>query len=328
MQSIIDKLTNNLVVAAFVPSVVFCTAAMVLFGPLIPTTVIRNIVDVYQGLGLFFLFAAFALSLFLVYLRELIIGLYRGRFFPKWLSVFEKRRAQKRMQKILTLRQRVQEAERAEDDSEQVASARDELYVSVSDYQSSFPVYSPVTATRLGNILAAAENCIMLRYKLDPVVVLPNLVQVLPPSAYQQIDNAFNQMLLLINSSLLSFGLFITCVISIIERYANQGAWQGEHIEAAIVSLILFYAFYLGALPIARYYSSMYCAAFSLYRFEVLKQLKLDLPHNSREEADTWRKVCELMAVGEEFGPLEFDYNHTGEPTRPHRRARQTTERV
>jgi len=315
MQSIIDKLTNNLVVAAFVPSVVFCTAGILIFQPQMSSAVIRSIIDVYQGLGLFFLFVAFTISLFLVYSRELIYEMYKGSYFPKSFSWFEKRNAHKSMQKIRMLRQQIQELEQQNPYPQQIVSSlKNDLYDLIVVYQSNFPSDGRIVPTRLGNILRSAEDCIAARHNLDPIPLWPNLVQVLPASAYQQIENAFNQMSLLVNFSLLAFCFFIACDVSAITTYANQAIWQEKYIIAAIISFGLFYVFYVASLPIAKYYSKMYCSAFHLYRFEVLKQMQLALPNDSDDEEIIWKKVSELLAVGKEFGELYFEYNHTKSP--------------
>jgi hypothetical protein len=316
MQSVIEKLTNNLVVAAFVPSVVFCTAALLIFQAQMPSTIMRGIVDIYQELGLFVVFVAFTISLFLVYLRELIYEVYKGGYFPASFSRFEKKRARNRMLQIQTLRARVQELQEAQSDSErEISLLKDQLYDFVSTYRSNYPFNERrVVSTRLGNILRAGEDCVALRYKLDPICIWPNLVQVLPASSYQQIETAFNQMSLLINSSLLSFCLSFACGVYALLMYTNQGLWSQEYVVVAGISLVLSYVFYAGSLPIAKYYARMYCSAFNLYRFEVLKQMRLALPQDSDTEASVWMAVSELLAVGTEFGELHFEYNHTEEP--------------
>ena len=70
MQNVIEKTLNNIVIAALIPSLVFSTVIFVVFRSTFPTTIIDDLVSVFQELGVFLFFVSFCISLFLVYLRE------------------------------------------------------------------------------------------------------------------------------------------------------------------------------------------------------------------------------------------------------------------
>ena len=61
MQNFIEKLTNNLIVAAFVPSLVFCTLVIVVFQAQVSSSM-TNLTSIYKEIGVFVLFAAFTIS--------------------------------------------------------------------------------------------------------------------------------------------------------------------------------------------------------------------------------------------------------------------------
>ncbi|HKZ86110.1 MAG TPA: hypothetical protein VJ793_20950 [Anaerolineae bacterium] len=46
MQGLIDKFSSNFIVAAFIPSLAFVTAAQFLFWPIIPQTILSRLTDI------------------------------------------------------------------------------------------------------------------------------------------------------------------------------------------------------------------------------------------------------------------------------------------
>jgi hypothetical protein len=80
--------------------------------------------------------------------------------------------------------------------------------------------------------------------------------------------------------------------------------------------LILSWLFYRASFPIAVRYGNLVRASFDLFRFDLLQQLRLPLPEDSEDEYQAWRMVSELMAVGDRFGALKFEYEVRPETTK------------
>ena len=69
--------------------------------------------------------------------------------------------------------------------------------------------------------------------------------------------------------------------------------------------------FYNASLPAARQYGALIRSAYDLFRFDLIKQLRLTLPKHSGQEIDLWTKWTRLVALGN-FAPpsLPFLYQY------------------
>ncbi len=148
-----------------------------------------------------------------------------------------------------------------------------------------------VQPTRLGNILRAAEEYSTEVYELDAVVWWPRLSVLLPDVFNAKVDAAITPMYALLNmASLLSLLAIIggTAIIS-----------EGSRVD-------LFLLTFLGGLYLARLcynaaagqatrYGNMLRIAFDLYRTELLKAMRIELPRNAASEALLWRYLTDVV---------------------------------
>lgn len=69
--------------------------------------------------------------------------------------------------------------------------------------------------------------------------------------------------------------------------------------------------FYNASLPAARQYGALIRSAYDLFRFDLIKQLRLTLPKHSGQEIDLWTRWTRLVALGN-FAPptLPFLYQY------------------
>ena len=77
-------------------------------------------------------------------------------------------------------------------------------YIIIANYNANFPKPNLILPTRFGNILRAAEIYPGERYGIDAVELWPRLAQSIPPDGTALIDQANNECLFLLNSSLLA----------------------------------------------------------------------------------------------------------------------------
>jgi hypothetical protein len=69
--------------------------------------------------------------------------------------------------------------------------------------------------------------------------------------------------------------------------------------------------FYNASLPAARQYGALIRSAYDLFRFDLIKQLRLTLPKHSGQEIDLWTKWTSLVALGNFALPgLPFLYQY------------------
>lgn len=328
MQNFFEKLASNLVFAAFIPALIFTIVADLIIGSLIPVYLKQELIQIFKESSVFTLTCALILSFILLYLRELIYSFYRGSSL-NILSFLERRRAQKNQMEIrrinaslFPIEEKLYE-ENLEIDQlsyeERVTynQLKNKQYKVISRYQSSFPIFyvggkeqnDEFLSTQFGNILRAAE-CSCRRFGMDAVHIWPRLIQVIPDKNFQKIEEVSNQMFLLLNFSFLSLLLaVITWSAGFTINLSSQQVIR--FVVIGLISLSSFYGFYRLSIPLARNYANMYRGAFDLFRFELLRSMNEELPKDSNEEFDTWKRISEGLAIGEYFYDIYCRYpNH------------------
>jgi hypothetical protein len=141
--------------------------------------------------------------------------------------------------------------------------------------------------TKLGNVLAAAEEYSMQLYKLDAVIWWPRLAPLLPDAFRAQVDVALIPMLAVLNLCLVFTLLPILSGGIAILLGPN---WL-LFIVSFIGGFILARASYIAAVSQAVDYGNWIRVAFDLYRHEILKQMHISIPDNLVEEALLWTSL-------------------------------------
>jgi hypothetical protein len=162
----------------------------------------------------------------------------------------------------------------------------------VADNYAQYPLSrNQVMATRLGNILRAAERYPYDRYGADAVLVWPRLYPLLPDSVITSIAQARESLEFLLVLSALS---------------AVFGALSGLFLLVITASAWLFLLCFWGALGIAilayrssfgaaLVYAEILRSAFDLYRLDVLTAMHLPAPVDAVAERQRWREVSRLI---------------------------------
>jgi len=164
-------------------------------------------------------------------------------------------------------------------------------------YQEIYLRYPPpkqreqVMPTRLGNILKNLELYPKQRYKIDAVLIWPRLYQLLPESLLQSIAEAKSSLDLMLVISWLG-GLF--AFVSGIYLLIVGAAWW-LFLVCFWGGLFVAWLAYQGALASAILYAHQIKTAFDLYRHELLKQMRWQLPTDLEDEKKTWDTLCQFL---------------------------------
>jgi hypothetical protein len=335
MQSFLEKVLSSLVIAAFIPALMFILTASIVFYPLAPTGLTKDFKDLFGQPSLIFLLLTVILGFTLLNLGNLISRFYRGYALLERLPFscfFEKRRAKRLREKIKKTQDEIQRLESMDVAGDVLEALKDQHYNCCRYLEETFPPEGKtVLPTQYGNTLRAAETYSAVRYGLDAVLIWPRLLHVIPSNHYERIDETHHQLAFFINCSFLSLVFAALCLFSsgfqyAIYRLAAMGQSSPVYFisidlsskvyqQRAILYLVVFIAalfsfwlFYRMSISLAQQYGNMYRGAFDLFRFELLKQLRQPLPQDSEDEWDTWRKISEFMMYGDRYGPLFFEY--------------------
>ncbi len=166
-----------------------------------------------------------------------------------------------------------------------------------TDYETLYLNYPPpsrakeVMPTRLGNILKGAELYPNLRYKIDAVLIWPRLYNLFPESFMKTLIDAKSTLDFMLVISVLggAFGLISGVYLLMLRApwwLFLLCFWGG----AGIAGLA-----YQGSLGSARLYAEQIRTAFDLYRYELLKQMRLELPDSLSDEKVVWAAVNQFL---------------------------------
>jgi hypothetical protein len=337
MQTYLEKMGSNFLVAAFIPSLAFVTAVIVIFGPIIPPALVERLQGSFNPLnqsGLVPLLLTVVIGFTLSSLNTFIYKIFEGYILLEHFS-FARSSQQKRARRLKNQLRRIERRiKRLEGkDERRLQALKDQRYYIASVYHLTFPPSKQaILPTRFGNILRAAETYPVTRYGIDAVPIWPRLVHVIPDQYFEKVNQSNNQLAFLINCSLLCLIFAFLCSLGslyqyIVFRYAlAQQDFPIYFIQINFVpvdiyqqrvilylagcgfALLWSWLFYRATLPIASRYGNMIRSSFDLFRFQLLKQLNLSLPVDSHEEYDTWRMISEFITQGDSEGRLFFEY--------------------
>ena len=146
-----------------------------------------------------------------------------------------------------------------------------------------------VRATRLGNVLTAAEEYAYQVYGLDTSLWWPRMASLLPVTLSGQIDAALTPLIALLN---LSFLLTLVALLGgpalvLIDLFGASPPWWLFLLVFA-GGLLLARLCYEAAVTQAGDYGSLLRVAFDLHRHKVLEEMHFARPDNLREERRLW----------------------------------------
>lgn len=352
MNSFIEKMGRNFLVAAFVPSLAYVTLAMVIFSPIIPSSLLGLLTETLtpldqSGLVLLMLTVIVGFTLYTLntYLYKFIEGYFLGRLFA-WTRRFQQHKASKEYSKIIFLEQMIERLDKQPPHQEKLEQIKAIHYQMKANYNRIYPS-SPKQAlpSRFGNILRAMEAYPRERYGIDAVLFWPRLIHVMPESYYDKLDQSNNRLAFLVNCAILSFGMTVASIFAsgyqfLISFYAinnissplyliriyysdwwiiryQQNAFL--YLVSSMIMMLSLVFFYHATLPIAIQYGDLVRSSFDLFRWTLFRGLHLLPVKSYNKELSRWEAMSDFVAFGKKFDEKEllFDYssisNETGE---------------
>ena len=184
----------------------------------------------------------------------------------------------------------------------------DDLYNQGDKYETIYLYYplpkhkDNVMPTRLGNILRNAELYSFDRYGIDAVLIWSRLYNLFPERFLETIAEAKSSLDFMLMVSALSsiFALFSGVYLVIVQASGLlflMCFWGG---------LFLAWLTYRSALGSALLYAQQIKAGFDLYRHELLKQMRLELPKTPSEEPKLWEEIGKLLYKDEKNVQLQY----------------------
>ena len=179
-----------------------------------------------------------------------------------------------------------------------------------------YPRYAErVTATRLGNVLAAAYDYALHTYGAEGVTWWPRLTAVMPDAFRARVDAALTPLAALLNlCTLLACWTLLSALALLI---LDDRPWAFALLFVGGLSLA--YAFYRASVWQAVELGMLVRAAYDLYRHELLKQMHIPAPHGAGAERTLWVGLNEWVRESKpydvsktkdfDFGQEEFPYD-------------------
>ncbi len=162
-----------------------------------------------------------------------------------------------------------------------------------------------VLATRRGNVIKAAEEYPRQRYGLDPIVVWPRLLPLLPAEFAEEVRAAKAAVDLLSNVALylLGFGLpVLTWLAFHLPRTLGHPTGVLQHLGLAALLdaavLLLARTAHRNAVLATVGYTEKLRTAFDLHRWRLWEGLRLRAPESLEEERKEWRALNTFLYRG------------------------------
>lgn len=312
---------------------------MVIFDPIMPPKLVDSLMNAMNPLGqrgVLLLALTTVLGFTLSSLNTSIYRILEGynllARFPETRQ-FQYDKAQQLKEQLNEVEKRIRKLEEEGADDAGFQELVDQRYYLTSELDLRFPpVKRAILPTRFGNILRAAETYPGTRYGIDAVRLWPRLVHVMPKEYYDKVEQSNNGLAFVVNCAILSLFLGVLSGLAagyeyLVYLYAYFGKvkilyfiqvepnsdyvyFQRVFIYLAICALgfVVSWLFYRASFPIAMQYGNLIRSSFDLFRFDLLRQLRFELPKESDAEYDLWRKISEFITLGDRLGSLHFEY--------------------
>ena len=151
-----------------------------------------------------------------------------------------------------------------------------------------------IKPTRLGNILAAAEEYPHKLYRIDVYLWWPRLVTLLPETLLNSMSVAEGSLISLLNMSAICAGLALVLLGAGGFKFVSGSDWQLP-LLLCITSGVVARVCYAAALSQAEDYGEMMRTAFDLHRNSILKQMRIPLPTNLVAERELWPALYDFV---------------------------------
>lgn len=341
--SLIKDIGRSYIVSSLLPASLFVLLAVVIFKDFLPplADLQTQTETVVISSGVFVLAFTMWIAFALYSSVDFVIKFFEGYYFPffmaiplKWLHyqwqrwklrhllAYEKAAAEIRVRPRKRDRTKGwrELAQKIPDVEEQLRERE-----IVGPLQDNWRAFMP---TRLGNILLASEIYPYERYQLDGPNLFPRMSMAFPPEFVAALEEKNNQMVFLLNSSLLALA---TGVIALVLSWAGTSGFQFVNrilpVDASAyfaqgyssippagyrligqVFLAVAYLIYAVSINAVKEYALFIRTSFDLYRFHLLRELNYPIPSSLENEKQVWVALNQFILAGEKLGEKAFTY--------------------
>jgi hypothetical protein len=330
-----EKLGSNFLVAAMIPSLALVTAVIIIFEPILQIAwKFQGEGSIYKiiGAGLLLAIPTIIIGFTLTALNTFILKIFEGYILLHHIPFFKrtqvtkakKLKAQKELiaKRIEVLEARKKKTQRTQDLLEIL---KNKSYALTAEYDQTYPPsLEQVLPTQFGNILKASEAYSGSRYGMDGVTFWSRLIYVIPPSYQQAIDESRNELSFIVNLSVLSLVFALLCMVGIIYNLIApitlpvtpqvEPIYTYRYFVAGIFALFIAIFFHRAAIVMVGSFGVMIRSAYDLFRLQLLEQLRLEVPPNSKSEYYIWKNLGDFIVTGELSHYLKYDLKGKKKP--------------
>lgn len=247
-------------------------------------------------------FLAIGLQQFNIYLIRLYEGYYGRHRFPfRQMATSQRQRFNKLKAEIYRLKNEKRDA-------------------GLKEYLLSrnFADEQEILPTKLGNVIRAFEWYPHKIYNIDPITGWSRLVGVIPQPYQEQLEKNQVDFTFALNISFLSALVGMESCVQFVSELSS--AVRLEPFLTAVVSFCLSYGVYRWSCSLAAAWGEYIRAAFDLYRYDLLRQMRVFLPGQlvtPQEEKGIWSRVQEYTFYVTDPGSAVFPRDLQFMPTAP-----------
>ena len=337
--SLIRDIGRSYIVSSMLPAALFITLGIFIYRANIPQLLSIPVLSNQYSASLYLLFAATVMWVgFALYsMTNWTVRFYEGYYIPpgvrevivflcfKWVHRIKKRH----IEKIITANK-----EKPSDLNKIINETYDRAWSDYSELELSSPLReSDLLPTRLGNVLRASEQY-PEKYGLRAGIQLwTRLVVFLPLNLANSLEEKNNNLLFLLNSSLLSYLMGLVAftnwgVCKIFQSCSStlftptfiksqgilssfiKGLSENQFLVLGLIWILIGYALYILSIPVAKTIGLLIRSCYDMYRFDLLKQLNYSIPQTLAQERKIWQKISDFIVTGGRLGtiPMDFEY--------------------
>ena len=349
VKNFLDRLGGTFLVSAMVPTLAFVSFCLLAFEPILPEPMHQALAlgenfDPVGRTGIIALIITIVIGFTLTSLSTFNLKVFEGYVLIqrlKFLRRGELKKYRRMKAKLDQIDRRIKQlnTQRGPNIKRMRSSLEDKKYSLSVELQERFPSReADILPTSFGNILKAAEYYPRLRYQIDSVPIWTRLVHVIPPAYEAKIDQSYNQLVFLVNCSLLClaftgmafFASFYQFILLQAKLQVNSPAWIPYFIRdnltettplifeqrvwlygiVAVMALFMSLVFQRAALLSVGEFGDTIRSSYDLFRFDLLRQLHLPLPVNSNVEQTQWYRLSNFFNLGHDKYSKPLEYQH------------------
>jgi len=349
VKGILDRLGGTFLVSAMVPTLAFVGFCFLAFEPILPKPIQQALslgkdFNPVGKTGIIALIIAIIIGFTLTSLSTFNLKVFEGYVLIqrlKFLRRGELKKYRRMKAKLGRINKRIEQLKRQRGPNieKKLSTLESKRYSLSVELQERFPAReADILPTHFGNILKAAETYPRSRYQIDSVPIWTRLVYVIPPSYEAKIDQSYNQLVFLVNCSLLCLAFTTMSLFASLYQFilfqaklqVTTPAWIPYFIEMnfhntsptifeqriwlygilAVMALCMSLVFQRAALLSVGEFGDTIRSSYDLFRFDLLRQLHFPLPADHLEEKNQWYRLSEFFSLGDdpELEPLVYQH--------------------